>query len=242
MNARNLVFLLVAAALLLAGGSVRAADGIGLFLKPTVGGAWVTLKTLEIEKTFIRPPDAEDGDEEPDFGDFTEDDARRPVGRKAYYEGSGLAVGATAGVRLFSLWLGVNYSWMPVNLRGYSKRYRYDPDRVRATGRAFVDEGSAEFQRIQLEVRYGLPIWRFELALQTRVGGIIVDEGPLLIGRAANGDNGLTGDFGAGISYAALGWLTLGITGWFGFYSFTGAYDGAYGTVGGLDGSVVLSF
>jgi hypothetical protein len=131
---------------------------------------------------------------------------------------------------------------LPVNLHGYSKRYRYDPDRVRATGRKFLDEGRLELQRVQLEVRYGLPLWRFELALQTRVGGIFIDEGPLLIGRAAGRDNGFTGDFGAGVGFAATGWLTIGLTGWFGFYSFTGSYDGAYGTVAGLDGSLVLHF
>jgi hypothetical protein len=221
-------------------GAADAADGIGVYVKPSLGYSWITLKTLEIETTFVRPPIDDEGDPIDDKAEFDPDDARRSVGRRTYYEGGGMAVGISGGVHLFDLWLGVNYSYLPVELDGYSKRYRYEPDKVRATGKRFHDKGVAQLQRVTAELRYGLPIWRIELSFQTRVGGIFIDEGPLIMGRAVESGAGYTGDLGIGLGFTPFRYLTVGVSGWFGFFSFTGKYDGAYGTVGGLDANIIF--
>lgn len=227
-------FSLALAAISIAG-PAGAADGIGFYLKPSVGYTWVNLKSLEIETTFVRPPLDDDGDPVDDQADFDADDARRSVGRRTYYTGGGASLGASGGIKLFDLWLGVNYTYVPVEFEGYSKRYRYEPEKVRATGKKFGDSGTAWFQRVLAELRYGLPIWRFEVSFQTRVGSIFVDSGPLIMGRAVEEGSGYSGDLGGGLAFTPFPYVTIGVNGWFGFFSFTGKYEGAYGTVGGID-------
>jgi hypothetical protein len=90
-------------------------------------------------------------------------------------------------------------------------------------------------------LRYILPIWKFQLEFQTRIGGIAVDEGPLIVGRAIRDERGFEGDLGVGVSYAPLELLTLRVTGFYGFFSFPGDYEGAYGTLGGFSFSAGLS-
>jgi opacity protein-like surface antigen len=232
----------LATALIAVGASAPAvaADGIGFYVKPSVGYSWITLKTLEIETNFVRPPLDDEGDPIDDNADFDPDDARRSVGRRTYYTGGALTLGISGGLHLFDLWLGMSYSYMPSDLEGYSKRYRYEPEKVRATGKKFNDEGVAQFQRVMLELRYGLPIWRFEIDFQTRVGAIYIEDGPLIMGRAVDSEAGYTGDLGVGLAFAPFRYLKLGVSGWFGFFSFTGKYDGAYGTVGGIDLSIIF--
>ncbi len=221
--------------------SARSAEGLGAYLKPSIGHSWLTIKTLEIEKTFISAP------LDPDTGEVDEEAAeqlamsaaRRPVGRKAFYEGSGMSYGVAGGLRLYSLWIGVDYSWIPARLHGYSKRYRYDPEKLRARGRKFYDEATVDFQRVLCELKYGFPIGRFELQFRTRFGGVFIDEGALVMGRSVDQGAGFTGDVGAGLSFAPLGWLSVSATGFAGMNAFTGVYHGAYGSIGGLDISLV---
>jgi hypothetical protein len=220
--------------------AAQAADGVGFYVQPTAGHTWVSLKSLEIETNFVRPPLDDTGNPIDDKADFDADDARRSVGRRTYYTGSGPAVGVAAGLSLFDLRLGINYSFMPIEFDGYSKRYRYEPEKVRATGMKFNDSGVAPLQRLTAELRYGLPIWRFTVDFRTRVGAIYVDSGPLIMGRAIEAGSGYTGDLGAGLLFTPFSYVSLGFVGWFGFFSFTGKYDGAYGTVGGLDISIVF--
>jgi len=227
------------AATLVAGGA-NAAGGVGIYLEPTVGYTWINLKSLEIETTFVRPPVDEYGDPIDDKAEFDADDARRSVGRRTYYTGGGASIGVAGGLRLFDLWLGINYTYIPADLEGYSKRYRYEPDKVRATGRKFDDEGTSWFQRLTAEFKYGLPLWRFSFDIRTRVGGIFINSGPLIMGRAIEAGSGYTGDLGAGLSFTPFSYFAVGVTGWFGFFSFTGKYDGAYGTVGGIDVNVIF--
>ncbi len=56
----------------------NAADGIGVFFTPSVGYSWFKLKALEIDESFIRPPDEQlDGE---DIEDLDFSDAKRSVG------------------------------------------------------------------------------------------------------------------------------------------------------------------
>lgn len=234
------IALLVALGASAAAGECLAAGGVGVYLEPTAGYTWINLKGLEIETTFVRPPLDEDGDPIDDEADFDADDARRSVGRRMYYTGGGGSFGIAGGLRLFDLWLGVNYAYIPADLEGYSKRYRYEPDKVRATGKKFNDEGTAWFQRVTAEFKYGLPLWRFTVDIRTRVGAIYVNSGPLIMGRAIEAGSGYTGDLGAGLSFTPFPYVAVGVTGWFGFFSFTGKYEGAYGTVGGIDVNIIF--
>ncbi|MBW2278887.1 MAG: hypothetical protein JRF63_15445 [Deltaproteobacteria bacterium] len=127
-----------------------ATGGVGVYLEPSFGYTWINLKSLEIETTFVRPPIDDDGDPIDDEAEFDADDARRSVGRRTYYTGGGGSIGVAGGLRLFDLWLGVNYAYIPADLEGYSKRYRYEPDKVRATGKKFDDAGTAWFHRLCL--------------------------------------------------------------------------------------------
>jgi hypothetical protein len=224
----------------LVAGEAHAAGGIGAYLEPTAGYTWINLKSLEIETTFVRPPLDDDGEPVDDQADFDLDDARRSVGRRTHYTGGGGTIGISGGVRLFDLWLGINYSYIPAEMDGFSKRYRYEPEKVRATGKKFEDSGTAWFQRLTAEFKYGLPIWRFAIDFRTRVGAIYVNSGPLIMGRAVESGSGYTGDLGGGLSFTPFSYVAVGVTGWFGFFSFTGKYDGAYGTVGGIDVNIIF--
>ena len=104
-----------------------------------------------------------------------------------------------------------------------------------------MDDGRAEFHRVEAMLRYILPVWKIQLEFQTRIGGIFVDEGPLIVGRAIREENGFTGDLGVGLGVSPLELLTVRVGGYYGFFTFSGDYDGAYGTLGGLTVSLTLS-
>lgn len=218
------------------------AGGFGVYLMPTVGGDWLTLKSLEVEQGFISAPAT------PELGEFEgpnaegpeQVSARRPVGRKSYYTGSGISVGVAAGLRLASLRVGAEYIWSSLAMDGYSKLYRYDPDKLRARGREFLDEGPVQLQRVLCALEYGLPFGPLEIKFRTRVGGVFLDEGPLIIGAAVDRGAGIAGDLGLGLELRILGWLGAAVHGSFGFVSFSGNYDGAFGTLGGVSGGLVL--
>ena len=216
--------------------SARAAEGVGFYLEPLVGFSRVTVKTLEIEKSFItsKDDDPDDGVED-DWSAVDPNEVQGSVGRKAYFAGAGFSLGAAAGIKLFSLSLGGVYAWDSVTMDGYSKRYRYRP-----TGRKFLDSGTIDLHRVMAQVKYGLPIGRIEVNFQTRIGVLYLDEGPLLMGRAIDSGSGFSGDVGIGLAFSVTSWLSVGVNGYFGFFSFTGDYEGAYGTIGGMNGSFVV--
>jgi hypothetical protein len=219
-----------------------AAGGFGAYLMPTVGYDWMTLKSLEVEEGFLSPPlDPETGElDEEAAEELAAGGSRRPVGRKSYYQGGGLSTGVAAGLRLASLRLGAEYAWSPVGMDGYSKRYRYDPEKLRARGRRFLDEGTIVIHRALAVLEYGLPFGPLEVKVRTRIGGVFLDEGPLIVGDSVDRGAGFVGDVGLGLEFAVLGWLGLAVHGHFGFVSFSGQYDGAFGTIGGLQGGLVL--
>ncbi len=226
---------------LLAAGRVDA-GGFGAYLKPTFGYDWMTLKSLEVEQGFLSPPlDPETGDiDEEAAEELALSSARRPVGRKSFYEGGGVSTGVAAGFRFSSLRLGAEYAWSPVQMDGYSKRYRYDPEKLRARGRRFLDEGTITVQRVLCVLEYGLPFGPVEIMARTRVGGVFLDEGPLIMGNSVGRGAGFAGDLGLGCELAILSWLGIAVHGFYGFVSFSGKYDGAFGSLGGIDGGLVV--
>jgi hypothetical protein len=227
----------VAIGALLCCSSAVGAENIGFVLEPTVGGSWITIKALEIDKAFITAAD-EDEQTGDDWESVDPDAIQRSVGRKSYYEGSGFSLGGSLGLVLFNLTLGVAYAWDSVTLDGYSKKYRYEPDLMRAGGRKFWDTGVADLHRVMARVSYSLPIARFRIKFQTRIGALYMDEGPLIVGRAIGDSSGFAGDVGLGLSFMAFPFLSVGIDGCFGFFSFSGAYEGAYGTMSGIYGTI----
>jgi hypothetical protein len=235
--------LAAALALIGAGSAARAADGVSVFVEPSVGFTAATLKALEIETAFIRAEVDENGDpiETDDWENVDPAEFQATVGRRAYYEGTGFSTGVAAGVRLFAVQIGAAYTFDTLTLDGFSKRYRYMPEKLRAGGRKFLDDGRANFHRVEAMLRYILPIWKIQLEFQTRIGGIFVDEGPLIVGRAIQEQNGFTGDLGVGLGVSPVRYLTVRIGGYYGFYTFSGDYEGAYGTLGGLNLSLTLS-
>jgi len=232
-----------ALAAVLAASGVRAANGVSVFVEPSVGYTAATLKALEIETSFIRPKLDENGDpiDTDDWSNVDPSEFQATVGRRAYYKGSGFSCGAAAGLRLFAVQLGVAYTYDMLTLDGFSKRYRYLPEKKRAGGRKFLDDGRSDFQRVEALLRYILPIWKIQVEFQTRIGGIFVDEGPLIVGRAIREGTGFTGDLGAGLGISPVKYLTVHALGYFGFFSFSGDYEGAYGTLGGFTFSITLS-
>jgi hypothetical protein len=219
-----------------------AAGGFGGYAMPTIGYDWMTLKSLEVERGFLSPPlDPETGEiDEEAAEELAAGSARRSVGRKSYYEGGGLSAGVAAGLRFSSLRLGAEYAWSSLAMDGYSKRYRYDPDKLRARGRRFLDEGPIVIQRALCVLEYGLPFGPLEVKVRTRIGGVFLDEGPLIVGDSVDRGAGFVGDLGLGLELAVLGWLGVAVHGHFGFVSFSGQYDGTFGTIGGLQGGLVL--
>jgi hypothetical protein len=246
LNSRFSLWIAAAApalALAAAAGGAKAADGVTVFVEPSVGFTAATLKALEIETAFISPKLDENGEpiDTDDWESVDPSEFQATVGRRAYYEGSGFSCGVAAGVRLFAVMLGVSYTFDSLTLDGFSKRYRYLPDKLRAGGRKFMDDGPAEFHRVEAMLRYILPVWKIQLEFQTRIGGIFVDEGPLIVGRAIREENGFTGDVGLGLGVSPVKMLTVRAGGYYGFFSFSGDYEGAYGTIGGFTFSVIVS-
>lgn len=237
---------LAAAALALAAAGLPLPAGAGkeasFFVEPIVGYTAVTLNALEVDDKFVASGGgAEDPAAEDDWSEVDPSVYETPVGRRAYYEGGGFSCGGAAGIRLFAVQLGVSYVHDAVRLEGFSKRYRYSAEEMRATGRKILDEGDAAFERILAVVRYVLPFWRLQLELSTRLGGVFIDEGPLIVGRAVERGRGFAGDVGVGIGFSPVRLLTLRATGTYGFFSYTGDYDGTYGMIGGFAFALGLS-
>jgi len=224
--------------------AARAGNEFSLFLEPFIGVTAATINSLEVENAFVSSQ-VQEGEDDPTLDDdwTTVDPStyKTPVGRKAYYSGKGLSLGAALGIRLFAVQLGVSYIHDGVDAEGFSKRYRYSVDKMRATGRRFNDAGVVQFHRIVALVRYILPFWMMQLELSTRIGGVYLDEGPLIVGRAIENKCGFAGDLGVGLGFSPVKMLTLRATGFYGFYSFSGEYEGTYGMLSGFEFAIGLS-
>ncbi len=223
---------LLAAVILVTPSEVSALDGFGAYFTPSIGYSWFKIKSLEIDESFIKPPDDELDQIDIENLDFS--DAKRSVGSKSSFKGGGLAIGGSAGIRILSVCLGAHYSWTAVQVKGHAKHYHYFPELARAGGRTFLDNGVVDIQRILFVLKYKLPIWKFEIGLRTRVGTIIIDDNGLAMGRTVDSDMGFTGDLGALLAFFPVSFFSIGVDGFFGFFSFDGIYEGVFGTAGGL--------
>ncbi len=205
-----------------------AFGGFDIYFAPSLGYSWYKIKSMEIEKSFIGQETT------PQEIDTT--DTQQSVGSKSAYGGSGITLGGSAGIKIFSLGLGIHYAWAPVELDGYSKRYNYNTDLGSATGRKFLDKKTVDTQRILFEMSYCLPISRVAIIFTTRIGGLLLNDNGLTIGRATDSGSAFTGDLGLRFDYYPVNILGIGLAGWFGVFSFVGTYEGTFGTAGGLNG------
>lgn len=217
----------------------HAFDGIKLYATPSLGAAWLKIRSMEIAKEFVS---------------FTVDDETvnedRVVGAKSFYTGSGITPGISAGLKIKSLGLGVHFAYTAMNTNegkpgdtktgGYYKEYMYSAELRGAVGENEYQQGKIGIKRILFEMSYGLPVWRFAFVLTTRVGGIVVDPGDLEIGRAIATKNGFAGDLGARLEIFPLDFMGIGIHGWGGFFAFSGTYEGTYGGGGGFGGHLTF--
>jgi len=223
-------------------GTAFAANPVGVFFEPLIGIGHVKISTLEIDTTFIKAVAPEDGTSgiprEPTEIDPAS--VQAPVGRKTRYEGTGVLTGASLGLKIDSISFGVSYGFTSAEIGGYSKRYNYYPEKMRAGGRKFNDEGRVGFHQVMGLVRYGLPIWKFEFEFISRVGGVFIDDGPLILGRAVSVKKGFTVDLGVGLIYKFHRHFTAGIAGNFGLFTFSGSYEGAYGLLSGASFNVAF--
>jgi hypothetical protein len=208
----------------------KAFDGFHFFVTPGIGYSWYTFKSIEVEDSFLG------GDDDEPLPP-TQELSSKDMGGKSFYEGGGLNLSVSAGVKILALRLGVYYSWTPVNVEGYSKRYEYDP----LYGAAYSSpkneqSGTINVQRVFFEAGYGLPIWKFELVIKTRIGSIYIDENDLPLGRAVEGDSGFAGELGLGLNLHLASFFEIGIEGDYGFFSFDGMFEELFGK----DGQLVL--
>ncbi len=222
-------------------------ENIKFFAKPAIGVSWFRIKSMEIDQQFIaQAPEEGDG---PGLEDLASDD--KTVGAKAYYTGSGLNVGVSAGIKIKSLGLGVHYSFASITTRegndnntkigGYYKEYQYYPEYNAAYGEKQWQQGTIKLHRVLFELNYGLSFWKFELSFNTRIGSIKIDDGGLQIGRALEDkDRGFSGDLGMSLTLYLLDFLGFGLGGYGGFYMYSGKYEGVYGLITGLTGHITL--
>lgn len=219
-----------------AGGKVGS-----VFIEPTMGMATIYLQAVEIENSFVSSvsADAEITDE---WNNVDPNGVIAPVGRMISYKGNGLEMSVTAGVKISGLKLGFAFSWINANFSGYSKRYRYQPELLRAGGRSMHDASKVPLFRLMGAIKYGIPVWRLMLNFQTRIGGMLVGPTPLIVGRAVEKENAFTADAGLELAIRPNKWVSVGVLGYAGAYVFPGTYEGALGAIIGVDGVLCFYF
>lgn len=206
-------------------------SGVGAYLVPHFGYSWNRFHALEIEKSFLGAAGNGEADEEPTEGD------RPRVGSKAQYRGGSFTFGVGGGLRLFDLRLGVLYFYASPAVEGYSVTYQYSPEKMRATGSKLAQAGGVDVHRVLADIQYTLPVWRFGIDLKTRIGAVMLRESNM---ESIDVSQGFSGDFGLGLTFSVLDFLSLGIEGYFGVLSFSSRYKGVYGIVGGLGATIQL--
>lgn len=205
-------------------------SSIGAYVSPHLGYSWHQLKALQIEESFL----SGSGEDQPL-------DPQPEVGSKGKYDGGGFTVGVSGGIRLFDLRLGLLYLWTPLQVDGTSRDYRYSSDYRSAVGEKYIDSGSLDFHRVLVDIHYAIPVWRFEVDLQTHIGAVLLGESDMRIGNDIEIKKGISGDLGLGLSFSAFDFLSVGVEGYFGFLMFVGNYKGVYGIVGGVGGFAQFS-
>ena len=216
------------------------ANRIGAFyLEPHFGAARVTLKAVEIEKSFVTTVSGKDFTE---TGNINPEGVIAPVGRMVGYKGSGMEVGFTTGIKISGLKLGFTLTCINAVFSGYSKRYRYEPIRFRAVGVKYKDTDNAPILRILGTIKYGIPLFGALLQFQTRIGKMVIRDTRLIKGRAVEDDDGLTADVGIELAVRPCRLISVGFLGYGGFFAFTGKYEGGMGSLFGGNGTISLYF
>ncbi|MBN2803981.1 MAG: hypothetical protein JXR91_12885 [Deltaproteobacteria bacterium] len=204
----------------------------------------MTLKSVEIENSFVSSIQNNEGtDTTPlQWSDIDPSGVIAPVGRMVSYKGSGLELALTGGIKISGLQLGFCTSWINAAFSGFSKRYMYIPELLRAGGTPFYDKSEVSIFRLMGSIKYGIPIRKFRVNLQTRIGGMIIGDNLLILGRAVEKTNAFTGDFGLEFLMRPVKWFSVGVLGYAGFFAFPGSYEGSYGIITGVDGTMGFYF
>jgi len=211
-----------------------------LYLEPRLGFAHVYLSAIEIDNSFVSTISNESV-----WDDLTNVDINgvvAPVGRVVRHEGNGMSAGGSAGIRISGLRLGVSFSWVGAQMSGYSKRYLYTPELLRASGRRYYDTGDVDFFRLQGEFGYGLSLKMIVLEFMTRVGSMHTGPSALILGRATETASAITGEIGVSLKLRPSRWISVGVAGYGGFFAFLGTYEGSFGWIAGVDGTICLYF
>lgn len=208
------------------------------YVEPHLGAATIIMRAVEIENSFVTSVSKEEVILE--WSDIDPAGVIAPVGRMISYKATGVETGISAGIKISGLKLGFSFCVINASFSGYSKRYRYMPELLRAGGRKYQDSDQTPVFRWLGTVKYGIPIWRVQLSFQTRIGAMAFGNTSLIIGRAAEEKGGITADVGLEASLRPNKWFSVGVMGYGGLFAFTGKYEGAMGGVFG--GSGVLGF
>ena len=210
-----------------------------LYLEPHFGAAKLILKAVEIERSFVS---AVTNDATYGLTDINPEGIIAPVGRMISYTGGGMEAGFTSGIKISGLKLGFTFTWINASFSGYSRRYRYSPELMRAQGKKYVDADTLPIFRLMGAIKYGVPIMRLLLQFQTRIGRMIIRDTSLVVGRAVEEQNGMTADIGIEATLRPSRWISVGFLGYGGFFAFTGKFEGGMGGVFGGNGTVCIYF
>ena len=236
--------ILVAMALFAAGSDARAKARpdrtAAFFIEPSMGMAMVYLRAVEIEGSFVTA--LAGGEVADDWENVDPSGVVAPVGRMISYQGRGMEMAITSGIKISGLRLGIGFSWINAAFSGYSKRYRYMPELLRAGGRTFYDASRIPLFRILASVKYGIPIRRLLLHLQTRIGAMVAGDTPLVVGRAVEQHDAVTVDFGLDLTIRPVKWVSFGVLTWAGAFAFPGTHEGAMGFLVGFDALACVYF
>ncbi len=226
-------------AILLLSANASAGRVAAFYLEPHFGAARLILKAVEIERSFVT---AVTSDASYGLTDINPEGIIAPVGRMISYSGGGVEAGFTTGVKISGLKLGFTFTWINASFTGFSKRYRYSPELMRAQGRKYEDEDTLPVFRLMGAIKYGVPIMRILLQFQTRIGRMIIRDTSLIVGRAVEEQNGMTADVGIEATMRPSRWISIGFLGYGGFFAFTGKYEGGMGGVFGGNGTLCIYF
>ena len=241
LPAGQITFIL-AAVLLLCAKNVSAGRIAAFYLEPHFGAARIIVKAVEIERSFVSTVGKSDIEYSLTDVNLNLEGGIAPVGRMVSYKGSGVEAGFGTGIKISGLKMGFTFTWINAAFSGYSKRYRYSTQLLKAEGKKLVDSDTVPIFRLLGAVKYGIPFGRLLLQFQTRIGRMIFRDTSLVLGRAIERDNGLTADVGIEATLRPSRWISIGFLGYGGFFAFTGKYEGGMGGVFGGNGTFCIYF
>ncbi|MBN2718656.1 MAG: hypothetical protein JXX14_22615 [Deltaproteobacteria bacterium] len=212
------------------------------YLEPHFGAARVIMKAVEIERSFVSTIGQKDVQYSWTDVNINVEGGIAPVGRMIGYTGSGVELGFGTGIKISGLQAGFTLTFINAAFSGYSKRYRYSPELLRAEGKKYTDADTVPMLRLLGSVKYGIPVRRLLLMFQTRIGRMKFRDTSLVLGRAVEKDNGITADVGIEVALRPSRWISVGFLGYGGFFAFTGKYEGGMGGIFGGNGTFCVYF